>query len=729
MAPPLANYEVLYQEAKPILEAAEQRILEEAEAECKSAKAQCEAAQAECKAAEQRRHEAVEKVRPTTLPEFLNACHNHFHSGLPIETDATDTTPSTPSTPSTPGNAAHANNKLRPDRLVWWADFPTQQAAIWEDLMESGFASEQHFTSVHGLEKMIETVEKGYMSSCALLLSVEQHVSVIVQHLHSNQQLRRKFGLQGLVKVQNHSNTLSPESQLEQAMEHMTLSGPRLQGKETAEADDAAHKSTAGSSRPQANQFCAYNSGNNRSAQIRIPAFILEYQEPHELPLGCIYQGLGEMELEEVLRAHEDEPLRDRSRRLVAAAITQTFSYMVRAGLEYGTVHYFLSVPKGDVGEMTGWTSDIEGPNRLHLTARGQMLAFTLQALKTRPRSQQWRIDAVALLSNWEVVYQELLDAIPERDTVSSEYQPPVDKTFLQMSPVQLRGRRVQTSSPSCRQRETQHDASDEEPGPDPDTPSRQSEGAGGGQYCTQECLRGLVEGGLLDSSCPNVTEHGETCHQIDRPTFLTLMGQQLAHDRDTDCDPASKPGSCGVLVRVRLRPHGYTVVAKCTPAYFLHRLQHEESTYKRLLPIQGTYVPVCLGSIELTTPYMYEGITELTHMLFLSFGGDPISRHITMENKEILSNHVEQSACAIHNLQVLHGDLAPRNILWDEEAKRAMVMDFERAYIMQGPVPGVVAANQKQEQPHYGSYDEELNRVIFWLSGIACSELGVIWP
>jgi hypothetical protein len=109
------------------------------------------------------------------------------------------------------------------------------------------------------------------------------------------------------------------------------------------------------------------------------------------------------MELEEVIRCSETDTSQDHFHRLIAAVITQAFSYMVKIGLEYGcvctgeaiiflrvpddptTVHYFLSVPKGDVGGNTGWAPSCNGANRLHLTAVGQMLAFTLQALQTPP--------------------------------------------------------------------------------------------------------------------------------------------------------------------------------------------------------------------------------------------------------------------------------------------------------------------------------------------------------
>ncbi|OWY54920.1 metalloprotease [Alternaria alternata] len=339
---------------------------------------------------------------------------------------------------------------------------PCATATIWDDLMESGFASVRHFTSLHTLEETGEAVRRRMMSSELDLNlfqrhTVEDQVSLIIQGMHSDRRLRQKFGLQGSVNFENHANTLSPEEQLEEDMEQLMVSGtgrrqsPRLQAKAKAKAKET---------RPSGSTVCVYNTGTTRSAQDRIAAFILEYKALHKLPLGYIYEGLGEMELDEVVQCRDDETLRDRFRRLVAAVITQAFSYMIRIGVEYGcvctgeayiflhigddprTVHYFLSVPKDDVGETTGWTAGSEGGNRLHLTAVGQMLAFTLQALKTPPRSQRWRAKAAAQLRSWEVVYDELLDAIPEGMTQSSEYQPPEDDSFLRMSPVQLRGGR-----------------------------------------------------------------------------------------------------------------------------------------------------------------------------------------------------------------------------------------------------------------------------------------------
>jgi hypothetical protein len=581
--------------------------------------------------------------------------------------------------------------------------------------------------------------------------ALENHVSSIIKQFYHSPTLRKKFQLKGSVQFENHGNTLTSEHQLEENMQQMSLSGSPPRQKPLNSTEPAVSSTTAATSsaaaaarpaRPRADQFCVYNiSIETQNIENRVAAFIIEYKAPHKLSLGYIYEGLDDMELEDVVCCRENESPQDKFRRLVAAAITQAFSYMVQAGLEYGyvctgeafiflrvpedptTVYYFLSVPKGDVGETTGWTLDTE-ENRLHLTAVGQVLAFTLQALKTQPRNQNWRNNARAQLKTWEVVYEDLLQKVPPKDSQdapSSEYRPPRPgkNEFLRMSPVRLRPRRTSTSYASCHFEQVLSQSSGDEF--DPDTPSRppqqrpsqfssqslkpaskassRGKGKGGsGQYCTQKCLLGLVEGGLLDETCPNVRDHGESHHQIDKPTFLTLIRQQLSEDLDTDCAPEGIHGSRGALFRVRLTSYGYTVAAKCTAIECVGYLKREAVVYEHLRPIQGIHVPVHLGNIDLVRPYMYDGIADIVHMMFLGFGGGLIFQYA---NTSIWPYMIQQFKCsirAIHQLGVLHRDAMPRNMLWNAEASQAMMIDFERAEILeQRTVLGVISPNQKR--------------------------------
>lgn len=95
-----------------------------------------------------------------------------------------------------------------------------------------------------------------------------------------------------------------------------------------------------------------------------MPAFIIEYKAPYKVSLAHIKAGLRDMDLDEVVRLQEDESPEIICRRVVAALITQTFSYMIHAGREYGyvctgeafifrmchndpsTIYYYLSVPE-----------------------------------------------------------------------------------------------------------------------------------------------------------------------------------------------------------------------------------------------------------------------------------------------------------------------------------------------------------------------------------------------
>jgi len=744
------------EEAKRAQEEAEraQEEAERAQEEAERAQEEAERAQEE---EQHRRENAEEKTRKTTLPEFLDACHVHLHSGLTVQT----------ATLSTRGDPANANYKHRPERIRAWEEFPVQQEAIWNCLMRSNFILQRHFTSSHTLEESGEAIRQRMMSSELDLnhferSTVEDHISSIIKQLYCSPTLRRKFRLKGTIKFENHANTLTPERQMEGDMQQMSLSGnprrrsPRLLSQanrtetpESTEPTESAATAAAVSrcARPRADQFCVYNtSTDTQNTEHRVAAFIIEYKAPHKLSLGYIYEGLNNMELKEVVRRTETDSPQDHYRRLIAAIITQAFSYMVQAGLEYGyictgeafiflrvpddprTVYYFLSVPQGDVGGTTGWASDSDGENRLHLTAVGQVLAFTLQALKTPPRDQNWRTNAAAQLEKWQVVYDDLLDTIPTDNVPSSEYRPPKpdENEFLRMSPIRLRPRVASSSSPDCHPPQGQSQSSDDEF--DPKTPSRASQPTSlppsqplsqalspagrvssdrdsyhegrGGQYCTQKCLQGLVEGGLLDKMCPNVRYHGESHHRIDQPTFIILMRQQLSKDLDTNCQPVGIHGSRGALFKVRLGSYGYTLAAKCTVIDFVGHLKREAAIYERLRPIQGIHVPVYLGNMDLDRPYFYDGIAEIVHMMFLSFGGTLIHRHIKATDEPYLNQRVERSIRAIHQLGVLHRDVMPRNMLWNAEVGQVMMIDFERAEILKSRAAlGVISPNRKRKR------------------------------
>jgi len=319
---------------------------------------------------------AEARTRNTTLPEFLDACYISLHSNLVVQTDATL---------STRGDPANAKSKPRPERLRSWTDFATQQEDIWDTLMSSDFVTKQLFHSLHALSVSGRTTQQRKLGSEQDLhffqrLTVDNPVSQIIREMYSDRSLRRKSGLHGAVNFENYANTLSPEEGIEEAMQQLSVSGtrrrrsPRLQAKASSSATsnptDTARNETSRFTRARVDQFCIYNTSDDQ----RVAAFVIEYKAPHKIPLGFIYEGLDDMDLDDVVQYHENESSRDRFRRLIAAVITQAYSYMIQIGVGHGcvcigeatiflrvprnptTVYYFLSVAKGDVGDMTGWT-------------------------------------------------------------------------------------------------------------------------------------------------------------------------------------------------------------------------------------------------------------------------------------------------------------------------------------------------------------------------------------
>ncbi|OJD10193.1 hypothetical protein ACJ73_09899, partial [Blastomyces percursus] len=504
--------------------------------------------------AEEEKRQAEKQMLPTSLPQFLHACHVHLSVGLSSRINYRT---------GTQGNPENAESKLRPDKIREWTTFPREQSRVWEDLFATYFVSGRHFTSLNTLRESGDELRVRSLGSELDLhyhqrYTVEDRVSGVIRRLYSNQDLRNLFHLKGQVQSENHGNTLSPENRYTEPDISSSQQSPmRKRHKKINMGGDALPETpTVRSrlSRPRADQFCVYNTGSDEA----IPVYVIEYKAPHKLTKGTIEAGLVDMDVGEVIEnVEEDDPVKT-ARWRVAACISQTFSYMIQAGLEYGyvctgeafiflhvnsddhtTVYYYLSVPNDDVGETTGWASDSDRDNRLHLTAIGQVLAFTLRALRTPPHGQNWRNHAGAMLKKWKIPHDDIPESELEKSSEKlSDYKQnrPSRNEYIRISPVKTRSKGLAAGSSrrpakTSTNWETSDDDSSGNGGYDPESPlsGRPSNimvvvpppkpGQGGSntqtsgqqrEYCTQKCLLGLINGGLLDENCPNVASHGD---------------------------------------------------------------------------------------------------------------------------------------------------------------------------------------------------------------------------
>ncbi|TWU74395.1 hypothetical protein ED733_002585 [Metarhizium rileyi] len=419
------------------------------------------------------RKQLERQTRNTTLPEFLDACHRLMFLGLNVG----------PTKSSTKDDPANAELKLRPDSIREWSNFPQEQSQIWRALMQADF-TERHFTplivmEVNGKElrkrSLRSELDLGYFER----QTVETPVASVIEGLFTNTQLRETFQLKGDVSFENHANTLTDERILVTDMSSMSLEPAPLRRSRRLAAKSGGTPSLPAATRqdghqecrqqrlarPRADQFCVYNKGISE----RLPAFIVEYKSPHKLSLAHIKAGLVDMDLDDIVRLQQkNETPETICRRVVAAVITQVYSYMITGGIELGyvctgeafiyihvkrdepkTAYYYLSVPREDVGESTGWTADLDDNNRLHLTALGQVLAFTLRALQTTPRANGWIKWAEANLQRWEMVYDVILDEIQEKDILDSNFKPAAQSrdVYSRLSPVKTMSRAMLVSA------------------------------------------------------------------------------------------------------------------------------------------------------------------------------------------------------------------------------------------------------------------------------------------
>ncbi|QGA17402.1 hypothetical protein EYB26_005073 [Talaromyces marneffei] len=695
----------------------ERRRREEAERRQEEAERRQEEAERQQEEAERNLNLEILQTRNTTLPEFLDACHKHLFLGLTIQKDKKS---------STKGDPANADRKLRPSRVQEWTDFPEEQMAIWADLMDSDFITERHFTPLLALRESGKEIMKrmhgseldiGYFQR----ESVESRVASVIEELYASRQLRRKFNLRGNVMFENHANTLTDESRIVTDMSSLRLEpeGPRRserlarRSRDTSRSTSRVRRQTAAEPRrprPRADQFCVYNRGPDE----KVPSFLIEYKALHKLSLAHIKAGLQDMELDRIVRYQKEESPEDTCRRVVAAVITQLSHYMYESGNEYGcvatgeafiflrvphdrpsTVLYYLSVPREDVGNITDWP---KGGNRLHLTAVGQLLAFTLRALRTSPRDMAWRNWAARQLETWEMVYDDLLEEIAEQDIPASEYKPSPSQTNYYADDS------LDPPTPSRAPRDSrvpQHPATATTTRISTRSQRLDSKGKSR-KYCTQKCLRGLRCKGPLDRKCPNASEHGAGQHQLNTAMLIKLLDRQLSQDPDPHkelgCESLHVHGSRGALFKITLWSHGYTFIGKGVPIDFIDCAKREEMIYSHLREIQGQYVPVVFGGLDLRRPFSYDGIAMMVHLTLMSYAGRNLARQHKFDEAQLIAQ-AETSLRAIHNLGVLHSDPIPGNMIWNEENQRVMFIDFERARYQKRVPLGSIAANQKRKR------------------------------
>ncbi|KAI8625609.1 hypothetical protein F5Y19DRAFT_466948 [Xylariaceae sp. FL1651] len=636
---------------------------------------------------EQRRaKQAEEQTRQTTFDEYIAACHKFVFSNLKVEKDKALTSK---------GPVANPRDKLCPTSLKPWPDFLQQQRTTFGQLYTAFPTDRRVFKNRNFLAGLGRRISQRAVSDEKTLEyflhnTVEDPVRTIMDELKKVDEVNTMFDIGGGIIFENHPHAISDVG--EEVIERESASIP---------PQTPNHRRDLNQLRPD--QICVYRSDDGLSAR-RTMIYVSEYKAPHKLTAPHLRLGLRPMDIfKEVV-----------NRKTIPTSADPAGRFHLE------TLFYHLAEP---ASEVAAHPHDIQS-----CAAVGQYLAFGLLALgppgQRREHGQDERQQVIARLRTWADDFESTLRSIPASERKAPDSSPgykPTTYSTADRSPIILRRKKyrpVDRPVSNTPRRDSSQSSDDEFVSKPPDTPSPTAPRAPdrkqtirrsqrvlaqrprGGRvqnrrYCTQKCLLGLVKGDLLDPQCPNVALHrkpgrisyddAQVSHPVQHDEWLRLLSQQLAHSLDRGVMRLGEEGARGVLFQVTMLAFGYTFVCKGTVQAFVRDLEHEAAVYRRLQAVQGTSIPVFLGAIDLRSinrTYYYDHRVYIIHMTFFSWGGG-----------------------------VVHEDVRSANLLLNTTTQEIMVIDFERALLLDPPrrplghlVPNKRARNQETAEGKNGA-------------------------
>lgn len=673
---------------------------------------------------EQSRREEADRAAALALPQnvtdFLEGCHSLYRQVKPVMDISSATT----------GNTTDPVHRLFPPRITPWADFQQLQRNEWDRLEgQSDFWNNKKYPSVTALEYVSGTIDPiGSEDDLRFLerLTMENMVKHLFDEVGKDGGLTRALDVGGRITFENQASFRNEEvDKLSDSMGKLKVSGDKSNRPRNTRAD----------------QFCVLRSSSDGSAR---PVVAIEYKAPHKFTIEEIPTGLqGDIWPERDVIDKNEDSFAFRCKNLLAAVVTQLFSYMIDKEVQYGYIctgeafifghipddptsfHYSVNIPGKDYS--------MDDEDRLERTAVGQVFAFTLQALRARRPGQEWK-EKAKKLKQWKVEFLDVLQSIPVTERHSKEasvYKPSRwvpnarKKGPKTRSQCEVGGSGLETEEDKSSSGDEQQDTPSKSKSDFIQTRSRAARvsrsrqlgnprGPAGSPskksaslyieerpYCTHQCMKGLCDDSAVDPICPNAHEHGEK--HMSRASFLKLVRTQLATDRGkyADCCPLNLHGARGALLKVRLSSHGYVFVAKGVEACNLRYLRHEARIYQHLRLLQGVHVPVCCGTIGLRVPYLYDN-AELTHLLLMSWAGRSVlgmekTGTISKTLRDCFARQIEETIAALDKLSVQHGDLEERNMTYDDRTGRLMVIDFERSSLIERKALSVLSPNKRR--------------------------------
>lgn len=229
---------------------------------------------------ERRRAEASEEqTRPTTLNEYIAACHSLVYTNFAAQRDRRLTSR---------GSITNPRPKWCPTNLKPWFGFIDRQRTVFGALYESFPSDRQVFENrsfLAGLGQRIGRRAIGDEKTLEYFLhnGVEDPVRAIIDELNNVEAIEKVFRIEDGVIFENHPHAIS-EAAKEVVQQETPSTPPSTPG----------HHLDLNQLRPD--QICVYRS-NETSSMRRTMLYVSEYKPPHKLTAPHLRLGLRSMDI------------------------------------------------------------------------------------------------------------------------------------------------------------------------------------------------------------------------------------------------------------------------------------------------------------------------------------------------------------------------------------------------------------------------------------------------
>jgi predicted acylesterase/phospholipase RssA len=106
----------------------------------------------------------------------------------------------------------------------------------------------------------------------------------------------------------------------------------------------------------------------------------------------------------------------------------------------------------------------------------------------------------------------------------------------------------------------------------------------------------------------------------------------------------------------------------------------------------------VYLGNIDLLEWYNLDLGVRILHMLLMSWGGEAADEDEAVKGMAGMQEEIQRTVAEVRRAGVDQMDVRSPNLLWNREAQRVMLIDFERAHAAKKRAMQEISPNKRRK-------------------------------